>query len=303
MLSYSDKFVCIKSSNRVQKCQICPYFTTLQFFMVNHARRHHAPPVPFSCENPVQIYNCDDCKFQTPLTIDLKRHIENFHNRNLPIIDYNIPTYVCKKCNFESHFSITWLRHTIECEANVQLVEKSHPLTEHKLKTPTDKTQLKRRLCSQCSFQGKNSVALRNHRRNVHSTNVKWYQCEQCPHKTKYPRHLKQHVLNVHGAIKRVNCDQCPHVAKNKDSLRMHVLRFHSNRGYYECDYCAYKSRHPNNIKTHMMSKHLIGSELEWQQCEKCPFKTKLKHYLKRHQKRTHFTDNDIERIRTVMST
>ena len=54
-----------------------------------------------------------------------------------------------------------------------------------------------------CPYQTKRPGNIKQHKRDVHNIDVRWYRCDMCPYKAKQSSHLKIHRRDVHKAIQQ----------------------------------------------------------------------------------------------------
>ena len=257
ILEYSETFIAPGKSSwkNVHNCNLCLYFTTSYFFMVNHVRRHRAPLERFTCsEAEIETYYCKDCDFKTELTIEFKQHINKYHSVKKESRDFSVR----EKCDFETNLSLKWLLETSPYTRDSNQIDKV------------------------CSYKSK----LENHLDNQEE---KWYKCDQCHFKTRAKTSLKSHINSFHldeEYVKWYECNQCPFKTKHKNSLKLHVVAKHQNQEkikWYACENCAFKTKRITQLKMHVLGLHLDEKVVKWHESEECPFKAKLRRNLKRH--------------------
>ena len=199
---------------KIQNCELCPYFTTSVFLMVDHVKRHHSTLPRFNCENSkIEDYRCKDCNFQTDLTLVFSRHVQLHSepsNQN-PVIRQ----YFCENCSFDTHFAMKWLQHTLDCLKIPKIVQ-------------SDKIK---HFCDKCPYKARYKVHLQRHvnARHLDEGAVTWYKCEKCSYKAKQKGNLKIHQIARHldeQNIKWYQCEQCTYKAKQKKKhLKNHTVR------------------------------------------------------------------------------
>ncbi|KAJ3647292.1 hypothetical protein Zmor_019178 [Zophobas morio] len=275
LLEYSDKLIHTNPSQKAQKCKVCPYFTTLVFFMVNHSNRHKPLSSLFNCEKTnLEIYHCNDCNFQTELTFLFKKHIQDHRNREPRSVEYVIRNYVCKKCNFKTHFSMKWLQHTTTClKSKIKKPQSSkksqnkpnYDLIKHMKTYTRDQQNVKWYGCTVCPFQTKHTACLKSHinARHLNGEDVTWFQCPQCPYKVKHKSNLTRHVKARHSKEQEKKwheCAKCAYKSKSQPDLKKHVNLYHSDETsakWYKCEKCSFQTKHMSNFKIHIVSRHL----------------------------------------------
>ncbi|XP_063926892.1 zinc finger protein 142-like [Zophobas morio] len=328
-LEYSEELVPTKPS-KVQNCNMCPYFTTSFFLMVSHVNRHKSWR-NFVCENTtIERYRCKDCNFESDLTLMFKLHLRNHHSihskpqENAP--HYYARTYICENCAFESHFSLTWLQHTLSCGKNANRALERKGLQWHKCDQCDSKYASKSYLkihkivkhlsdddriwyrCEKCPFKAKVKFNLKTHymRQHVDERDVKWFKCEKCLYKTKQKPHLRSHILTNHldeNEIKWFECRNCSYRSKTKIGLKTHVSYRHldgKDVKWYECEQCPFKSKHKGSLNYHVVARHTDEKHIKWYDCKYCSYKSKVKLVVNKHIKKKH-ADKEKCRVDNVV--
>ncbi|XP_063917145.1 RE1-silencing transcription factor-like [Zophobas morio] len=276
-------------------------------------------PLPsFNCENAeLETYDCEDCNFQTELTVFYKKHIKERHTpkrEDSPSEEFTIHEYNCEECDFETHCCINWLRHT--CFRNTENLQLRCAAKSNHQETPVAHNvgntikHVKKRItvykyqCNQCPYIAKQSSHLKQHINANHlpEKEIKWYQCQKCPYKAKQDSHLKNHI-NVHHSdgndIKWYHCDQCTFKTKSSSNLRRHTIAWHLNEQditWHQCQKCPYKAKRKESLTSHVVAQHLSEAEITWFECNECPFKAKRKTSLQNHVKVRHLSVRDVWR-------
>ncbi|KAJ3656780.1 hypothetical protein Zmor_015828 [Zophobas morio] len=314
LLKYSKKLVQMKPSlNNVHHCKVCPYFTTSLLLMVNHVKRHQAPPQYFNCENiDIETYHCEDCNFQTELTLLFKQHAQLCYRKseeNLPEQVYSSQSFICKKCSFETHFKLKWLQHSTQClgSNNFQIV------------TPNGKITIWY-YCNQCEGRFTRKQNLKAHKilKHLSDDQRRWYYCGHCSYKSILKSRLKVHVmrhmnkpksrisLKTPGVMEYVDeqgikwykCEKYPHKTKIKGNLIKHInyLRFdEKDITWHKCQTCSYKDKNLLALKRHIMVHHLKNKDVTWHKCQSCQYMTKYHRVLKEHINGHHLDEQDIK--------
>ncbi|KAJ3650511.1 hypothetical protein Zmor_016604 [Zophobas morio] len=242
----------------------------------------------FNCQiSNLEVHYCNDCNFYTELTLLFKLHLQDCHGvKKEHYQEYTIQKYSCRKCKFETHFSLKCVQHGLTCLRHLK--------NQKPTKTPKIIKHSKDEIihCTECPYKTKTKALLKRHinRRHVDEKDTKKYHCSECPFATKYKSSLKTHVNVNHldeKDVKWYECDKCPYKSKDNSALKHHTNMHHSDT-WYKCKDCPYKTRTTRLLKLHRIARHLDEKDIKWYECKKCPHKTKRKDALKMHVKTRH---------------
>ncbi|KAJ3653784.1 hypothetical protein Zmor_013018 [Zophobas morio] len=290
----------------VIKCEICPYFTTSVFRMECHSLRHQLSlkRTPFNCENAnVEVYRCRHCNFQTALILLFKKHLDLCHNPIFPIVTYAVRKYTCEKCDFETHFSLDWMQHTLkyhEQEKTCNVSCGSSGVVNDNFMYNYDECDFKTKHRSNLKIRF-NSPRLDPSKKNI-------YTCKNCGFETHDSLDWMQHTVVCHDQEKNCkmihdpigvvddnskwyNCDQCIFKTKRKGNLESHLLKhlkIPQDITIHKCAKCPFTNPSKHKLKMHLNARHLDENHATWYNCEECPYKTKNIYNLRGHIRNNH---------------
>ena len=243
ILEFSESFRAWGRSSwrNVHDCNLCPYFTTSLFLMVNHVRRHRSTPEKPTCENAnIETFYCKDCDFQTELTILFKQHINKNHSfkDDLSSEDFSVQNYVCEKCDFETSLLLKWRQHGLDCAGKKENLQSVSSPKENVTYSRKNSHLIKEFACHKCPYKTRYPSDLKRHINGTHldEQNGEWHLCEECPYKSRYKWNLKKHIISNHSNVH--------HPEKSKRSCRS---KSHLNQIYPDGEW--HKTRTRSDLK------------------------------------------------------
>ena len=102
----------------------------------------------FHCKTNLKMYQCNKCNVQTDLGVFRKVHIKicrGITRKTQNVDKYTVRSYICRQCDFETHFLLKWLQYSTSCCVGHL---KDIPKVAYN-------DSLKQFSCRQCSFKTK----------------------------------------------------------------------------------------------------------------------------------------------------
>nr|CAI5868654.1 unnamed protein product [Callosobruchus analis] len=261
-------------TNKIHKCTVCSYETTISTNLRNHLLIHTKTSA--ICR-PI---TCTHCKASFNKKISLDDHIIKYHPNFASSVTSKI--HKCTKCNFETTMCTDLKRHSMK-----------------HAETP-DKHMLSTCRFCQAMFKSKTSVddhILRKHPTFIASVTSKIHECAKCTFKTVYTNNLKIHSLRhseTRSKYKLSTCTHCNLTFKRKHWLDNHVIRKHPNfidsvtSKVHECILCGFKTTISAYFKRHMLkhpetSSNYRFSTYKIHKCTMCSYETTISTNLRSH--------------------
>nr|CAI5868644.1 unnamed protein product [Callosobruchus analis] len=257
-------------TNKIHKCTMCSYETTISTNLRSHLLIHAKTPA--ICR-PI---TCPHCKASFNKKISLDDHIIKYHPSFASSVTSKV--HKCTKCNFETTMCTDLKRHSMK-----------------HAETP-DKHMLSTCRFCQATFKSKTSVddhILRKHPNFIASVTSKIHECAKCTFKTVYANNLKIHSLRHHPCSSKSRdgraCLQCNAIFKRQTTLDEHILRTHPNSissvtsKLHECTQCAFKTTARGRLKKHLLKHSETSSDYNFLTCTYCNLKFKSKSLLDSH--------------------
>nr|CAI5868645.1 unnamed protein product [Callosobruchus analis] len=261
-------------TNKIHKCTVCSYETTISTNLRNHLLIHTKTSA--ICR-PI---TCTHCKASFNKKISLDDHIIKYHPNFASSVTSKI--HKCTKCNFETTMCTDLKRHSMK-----------------HAETP-DKHMLSTCRFCQAMFKSKTSVddhILRKHPTFIASVTSKIHECAKCTFKTTMNCYFKEHLFEqseTRSKYKLSTCTHCNLTFKRKHWLDNHVIRKHPNfidsvtSKVHECILCGFKTTISAYFKRHMLKHPETSSNYRFSTCTHCDrtFKTKSlldNHLIKKH--------------------
>nr|CAI5868656.1 unnamed protein product [Callosobruchus analis] len=250
-------------TNKIHKCTVCSYETTISTNLRNHLLIHTKTSA--ICR-PI---TCTHCKASFNKKISLDDHIIKYHPNFASSVTSKI--HKCTKCNFETTMCTDLKRHSMK-----------------HAETP-DKHMLSTCRFCQAMFKSKTSVddhILRKHPTFIASVTSKI-------HDGRFKKHLLKHS-EPSSDYNFSTCTHCNLTFKRKHWLDNHVIRKHPNfidsvtSKVHECILCGFKTTISAYFKRHMLKHPETSSNYRFSTCTHCDrtFKTKSlldNHLIKKH--------------------
>nr|CAI5868646.1 unnamed protein product [Callosobruchus analis] len=303
-------------TNKIHKCTVCSYETTISTNLRNHLLIHTKTSAicrfcqamfksktsvddhilrkhpTFIASVTSKIHECAKCTFKTVYTNNLKihslRHLQD--------------SRACLQCNTIFKRQITLDEHILRRHPNYIscVTSKIHECTLCAFKT-TLSGRFKKHLlkhsepsstCTHCNLTFKrkhwlDNHVIRKHPNFIDSVTSKVHECILCGFKTTISAYFKRHMLK-HPETSS-NYRFCQATFKSKTSVDDHILRKHPNfiasvtSKIHECAKCTFKTVYANNLKIHSFSKSRDGRA-----CLQCNAIFKRQTTLDEHILRTH---------------
>ncbi|KAG5669478.1 hypothetical protein PVAND_017365 [Polypedilum vanderplanki] len=193
-------------------------------------------------ESKIKFYSCDFCREYFFIKTKLTKHFKTRHKNG------KIDEFIC---DFDGKIFLT-------------RKELSNHIKCHKA-------------MKKCEICEKEVKDLRNHMRQVHSSNNEKFECVICLKNFKKQVSLKNH-LQTHK--KNFQCQICGRKFSRVCDLKEH-MRFHD--GAFRCEICFKKFGQKGHLKTH--SKIHDKNRSKPHKCHHCDYSTDRKHRLTSHLK------------------
>ena len=252
------------------------------------------------------------CSSSNDYINEAKKYVQVIKEEAIPDVNVKIevdPHY--EEFDYKSQYEYDAFGDYFESEGVFEEVEKEVPIKKKKiklLKTEMEKDQ-QRETCKECNKTFKTTKNLRDHIRNMHSTE-RSIMCDDCDKTFKYKKSLYEHVRRVHsGAEKKWKCEMCfvifPLKYKEKHMKRIHKQcsncdKLYVNRyKHYErwhskgdaCWYCDFIGENNKALQLHMKENHLNTPKMKlqgWKKCEICNEAIESQELLLEHQEKVH---------------
>nr|CAI5868649.1 unnamed protein product [Callosobruchus analis] len=310
-------------TNKIHKCTMCSYETTISTNLRSHLLIHAKTPAicrfcqaTFKSKTSVddhilrkhpnfiasvtsKIHECAKCTFKTVYANNLKIH--SFSKSR--------DGRACLQCNAIFKRQTTLDEHILRTHPNSisSVTSKLHECTQCAFKT-TARGRLKKHLlkhsetssdCALChaSFKTKRTLdnhTLQKHPKFIDSVTSKIHECTLCTFKTTMNAGFKEHLLKHPETISSYKfsaCTHCDQTFKRKYLLDNHVLKKHPNvissaiNKIYKCTECNYETTISASLRRHMKVHSKTLPNLTCVQCN-TTFKRKIfldDHIVKKH--------------------
>nr|CAI5868653.1 unnamed protein product [Callosobruchus analis] len=273
-------------TNKIHKCTVCSYETTISTNLRNHLLIHTKTSA--ICR-PI---TCTHCKASFNKKISLDDHIIKYHPNFASSVTSKI--HKCTKCNFETTMCTDLKRHSMK-----------------HAETP-DKHMLSTCRFCQAMFKSKTSVddhILRKHPTFIASVTSKIHECAKCTFKTVYTNNLKIHSLLKHSEPSSdynfSTCMYCDLTFGNKSSLGNHLIKDHPNfiasitNEIHEFAERPLETTMNCYFKEHLFEQSETRSKYKLSTCTHCNLTFKRKHWLDNHVIRKHpnFIDSVTSKV------
>ena len=167
------------------------------------------------------MFQCDQCEFQTVWDISLKSHTMTMHTDKQYKCDKDNCDYMGRlKSDLKRHMGAMHEGITYDCTQCPKTYKEKRKLKEH---VRFDHQGIIQK-CDQCDYQSGRKINLYRHVQTKHRGIKKpptIVQCEQCRKPFSGIGNLKFHIKTIHGGIK-YQCDICGHQASTKYNLIKH---------------------------------------------------------------------------------
>ena len=167
------------------------------------------------------MFQCDQCEFQTVWDISLKSHTMTMHTEKQYKCDKDNCDYIGRlKSDLKRHMGAMHEGITYDCTQCPKTYKEKRKLKEH---VRFDHQGIIQK-CDQCDYQSGRKINLYKHVQTKHRGIKKpptIVQCEQCRKPFSGIGNLKFHIKTIHGGIK-YQCDICGHQASTKYNLIKH---------------------------------------------------------------------------------
>nr|CAI5868652.1 unnamed protein product [Callosobruchus analis] len=273
-------------TNKIHKCTMCSYETTISTNLRSHLLIHAKTPAI-----------CRPCNaiFKRQTTLD--EHILRTHPNSISSVTSKL--HECTQCAFKT---------TARGRLKKHLLKHS----ETKITCPHCKAKFRRRTLL-------DNHVIKKHPNFVSSVTSKIYKCTKCAFETTINTHLKRHSLK--HTETRPACTHCDQTFKRKYLLDNHVLKKHPNvissaiNKIYKCTECNYETTISASLRRHMkvhsktlpnltcvqcnttfkrkifLDDHIVKKHPDFMEsvtsriheCRKCTFKTAFRNDLNRH--------------------
>ena len=165
-------------------------------------------------ENPIYVYGCDMCSFETPDSNDLEKHIDIPHTFVCSVCDYQTTKEEFLNIHKEKHKDYTFFCELCVFQANNKVSLDLHVAEEH--------------YCNICELTFPSSSALSRHVVISHE-NLSSYQCTKCEFVASRKSVLDMHVKAVHrDEATKYQCLKCNFYASTSSDLAEHDQIGHS---------------------------------------------------------------------------
>nr|CAI5868648.1 unnamed protein product [Callosobruchus analis] len=272
-------------TNKIHKCTMCSYETTISTNLRSHLLIHAKTPA--ICR-PI---TCPHCKASFNKKISLDDHIIKYHPSFASSVTSKV--HKCTKCNFETTMCTDLKRHSMK-----------------HAETP-DKHMLSTCRFCQATFKSKTSVddhILRKHPNFIASVTSKIHECAKCTFKTVYGSHLKSHLSRhseTPGNCQKITCPHCKAKFRRRTLLDNHVIKKHPNfvssvtSKIYKCTKCAFETTINTHLKRHSLKHTETRPNHRPNTCALCHASFKTKRTLDNHtlQKHPKFIDSVTSKI------
>ena len=167
------------------------------------------------------MFQCDQCEFQTIWNISLKSHTMTMHSDKQYKCDKDNCDYIGRlKSDLKRHMGAMHEGITYDCTQCPKTYKEKRKLKEHVQFVHQGVIQK----CDQCDYQSGRKLNLYRHVQIKHRGIKKpatIVQCEHCRKPFSGISNLKFHIKTIHGGIK-YQCDICGHQASTKYNLIKH---------------------------------------------------------------------------------
>lgn len=156
----------------------------------------------------------------------------------------------------------TTLKKTKSVVRTKRTPKKSKENNKTDTKNNTDNIVNEKFICDECSKEFSGKVALRKHKKNVHTPEslITWYTCQICSKRFKRKKHLDEHIQAVHEKLRPYKCSRCDSVFSTNSSKKAHELT-HTDIYPFVCEFCQKSFRRSYQLKVHL-ELHTTSPEL-----------------------------------------
>jgi len=197
------------------------------------------------------VYECADCKYQTPRKADLKKHLKRHMGVCNYCCNYCARTFF-DKYNLERHINANHTKkQQYSCTSCTYVTYSYDSLKRHKKVKHCYHTETKF-VCPICYH-----VSSTKHDLTIHSyvhAQVKPYMCEECGSMFSIKSRLTTHQNTVHNERMHI-CQVCNKSFQTLSLLKRHMF-IHSRFKPYSCPFCNHSSNSQSNLTKHVRNIH-----------------------------------------------
>lgn len=177
------------------RCNFCKFMSSSDTLFVHHMKRKK-----HFTEKPNVNFQCNECSYETPTKINLKRHILIKHTS-----DHLIYWHNCQFCEFKTKWNGCLkthmkLKHSYNSTLNCFICPTCRKLFKNNdsLKRHVTSHTLSSVNCVDCKYEAGDFIDFRKHLKEKHLRIGKQYECEKCLFETDFENNLEIHVKEKH---------------------------------------------------------------------------------------------------------
>ena len=185
-----------KINNNHFRCKACQKGFKLEIELRRHIQQQHEKN---------QYFQCRECDKKFTFKTKLKRHKNEVHDKSMP--------FKCQECDKKFTRKDYLIIHSNRKHFKIKTFQSVHD-------------KIKSIQSQECDKHLISKSYLKTHTNRVHD-NIKTFQCRECDKKFNLKSNLKRHKNTVHYKIKPFQCKYCTKNFTCNRNLKLHILKIH----------------------------------------------------------------------------